>query len=163
MNGTMVSSKIPLRIILLISSSIAITLTFVLVWIHYDGLPETIPTHFSWNGLPNGYGSKSMLLVLPFVSLGIFLLLSIAERLPVSFNWPVAIAPENQEWQMKNVKRLIQWMQLELAVLFVALVRDNIWVAQGQMPGLSYLPLIVLLVLLFTIAIMLYRSLSFSN
>ena len=157
----MMWNKIPIKIILWSGSCIAIMLTFALVWIHYPSLPEMIPTHFSWNGLPNAYGSKTMLLILPFVSLVIFVLLMVVERIPLSFHNSVIITPENQEWQMKNIKLLIQWMQLELAVLFGVLVRDNISVAQGKLAGLSYLPLLVVLVLLITIGIMIYRSMSF--
>ena len=34
------------------------------VWAHYSQLPDRIATHFDWNGVPNGWGSKGFTLAL---------------------------------------------------------------------------------------------------
>jgi uncharacterized membrane protein len=47
-----------------------------LTWTAYPALPDTIPTHFDIQGLPDGWGSKNEILIFPLISLFIFLLLS---------------------------------------------------------------------------------------
>ncbi|WP_067029335.1 DUF1648 domain-containing protein [Allomuricauda sp. CP2A] len=68
-----------------------------LVWGVYFDLPDTIPTHFNFQGQVDGYGHKSALWAIPMLSAGLYLALGlIATKLkPWLMNYPVKVTEEN--------------------------------------------------------------------
>jgi uncharacterized membrane protein len=88
----------------------------------YSSLPETIPTHFNASGAVDSYGSKSAIFILPIVGSAVFLLLTIVNFIPGSFNYAVAITPENAERQQRNATRLIRSLKCVLLSIFIVLV-----------------------------------------
>ena len=60
-------------------------------------LPDPIPTHFDALGHPDGWGSPRMLLLLPAIATGIYLLMTWVACYPGAFNFPVRVTPRNRE------------------------------------------------------------------
>ena len=58
-------------------------------------LPDTIPIHFNLKGTPDGYGKKLNLLITPLVSTVIYIGMTIINRYPHLFNYPVKINEKN--------------------------------------------------------------------
>jgi hypothetical protein len=86
-----------------------------------DRLPDKIPTHFDLSGNPNGWGSPSMLLVLPIMAAGIYGLITLVSFFPGAFNYPVRVTPENQPRLQALALQMVAWLKVELAFLLTVL------------------------------------------
>ncbi|MEZ4885115.1 MAG: SdpI family protein [Chitinophagales bacterium] len=56
-------------------SIVLLVLPFVLVLFFWNQIPEIIPTHWNIDGEADSFGNKWSILILPFVNIGVFLLL----------------------------------------------------------------------------------------
>ncbi|MBK8041740.1 MAG: DUF1648 domain-containing protein [Haliscomenobacter sp.] len=115
---------------------------------HLPQLPDVIPIHFNARGIPDGYGSKAILWALPVVATVFYSGLTILNRFPHLFNYPVRIVPENARRQYLLATRLIRYLKLSLVLVFYFLLRGAIETAAGRAPGLGawFLPLVLGLV-----------------
>jgi len=84
----------------------------------YTILPETIPTHFNLKGVPDGYGSRATLFILPSIATAIALLMTILNQYPHIFNYMVKITINNAEQQYRSATRLLRAVKLFVIVLF---------------------------------------------
>ena len=64
-------------------------------YIIYDRLPEIIPSHINIRGEFDGYGNKDSFYVLPLSGLLIYIGLSIMQRYPHAFNYPIGVTEDN--------------------------------------------------------------------
>ncbi len=94
----------------------------MLLWIYcvkaYTILPETIPTHFNFIGVADGYGSRATLFVLPSIAAVIYLLITGLNQYPYIFNYMVKITPQNAEKQYRFATRALRVVKLFVIVLF---------------------------------------------
>ncbi len=92
------------------------------IWIvtlyFYRKLPETIPTHFNATGTADDYGSKSSVFLLPVLGTVLFIGISILNRFPHIFNYPVKITPENALRQYTMATRMIRVLKLSVLIVF---------------------------------------------
>lgn len=134
----------------------------VLIWVYliyaWKELPNRIPTHFGFSGVPDAWGGKGSLLFLPIMGTGLYLLLTIIKRFPQSFNYLVTITEENAQRQYKNVRTMMSWLTVELAILFFFLEYQSVLAAQSGSSGLGVLFLPVYMIIVFgTIGVYIYR------
>ncbi len=61
----------------------------------YNRLPEIVPTHINIYGKIDGYGGKGILIVLPIISIITYIGLSILQKYPHIFNYPIEINENN--------------------------------------------------------------------
>ena len=98
-------------------------ITLLFLWAfttyHYKRLPDNIPIHFDLSGKADDFGTKNSLWLLPIVVTIVILTLRILSRYPHKFNYLVKITNENAEKQYKSSVRLLQFLQVSLAVLFM--------------------------------------------
>jgi uncharacterized membrane protein len=119
---------------------------------YYGQLPEQIPTHFGPNGLPDSYGSKTSLWLLPILGSVIFGLMTYINRRPDWFNFPVKITAENALTQYTMATRLIRVLKASVTILFAYLVWGIISVSKGIQEGLgTWLLLLPLGILVFSL------------
>ncbi len=125
----------------------------------WDLLPETIPSHFNAAGIPDGYGHKNGLLMLPVTAFFFYLLFSLIRRFPYLGNYPWKITAENAYTQYRLMSDLLGWLKVELIWCFAYITRTTIRVALGQIEKLdaAFLP-VFLLVVFGTITFILYRA-----
>lgn len=69
----------------------------LLIIIRWNSIPEEVPTHFTFDGTPDGYGSRSMILVNYIIAVFMFAGLDVVERFPRLWNFPVRITPHNRD------------------------------------------------------------------
>ena len=50
---------------------------FYLTVVNYPSLPDSIPTHFNFRGLPDGWGSKTEIFIYPGISLLVYILITV--------------------------------------------------------------------------------------
>ncbi len=140
--------------------SISALLTFLIFTFYiWPTVPERIPTHYGWSGMPNSWGSKGTFPTMIYVTLFIYILFSILSRFPRAINSPISFKEDNSKLQLQLGFSLILWIKAEL-VLFISYIGiQGMRVALGQSEGLgSYLIIILFVVLFGTIAIFIYRA-----
>ncbi|MBD0400750.1 DUF1648 domain-containing protein [Flammeovirga sp. EKP202] len=101
-------------------------ITWILPLAVYNDLPEEIAIHFNAEGIPDSYGPKSSLFGLPIFSLLLFLLLTILNKYPHTFNYPVEITEENAFNQYTLSTRFIRFLKLSILIVFLIIVYKSI-------------------------------------
>lgn len=103
----------------------------MLVLQHWSALPQTIPTHFNAKGEADGWGSKSMILLLPAISVVMIPLMLLIRRYPWLSNVPWKINEENALQQYGLIVRLLSILACVVSLLFLILLYDTISIANG--------------------------------
>jgi uncharacterized membrane protein len=136
-----------------------VLVTWLLAISNYSALPDTLPRHFNLEGQPDGFGSKSILFILPIVIIAVYAILTVAARFPHSFNYPYAITEENAERQYKNSTLMLRVLKVITVGMFLYLTLATILNGLGYMQGLGpwFVP-VTLLSLLGTVGIYLYKG-----
>lgn len=88
-----------LRLITNIVGAVLILAYLIALLALWEGLPNSIPTHFNAAGVPDRFGGKTSLLMEPILSVVLFAVFAAVERFPNSWNLPVKITEENRERQ----------------------------------------------------------------
>ena len=140
--------------------SISALLTFLIfIFFIWPSVPQRIPDHFGWSGMPDSWGSKGMFPTMLYVTLFIFILFSIFSRFPRAINFPIQINEDKSKLHLQLRFSMILWLKAELVLFTSYLGIQGIRVALGQSDGLgSYFILILLVVLFGTSAIFIYRA-----
>lgn len=125
----------------------------------WSNLPTTIAIHFNGKGEPDGWGSKWITVILPAISMLLYVLFAALSRIPHRYNYPVAITEQNAARQYLLSRKLLGWIGLESVMLccylqwaFLQSVKDS-----GDGLGLWSLP-IILAVFLGTVAVYLVKA-----
>jgi uncharacterized membrane protein len=134
-----------------------LALLWAIIAISYGSLPDTIPTHFGASGQPDAFGPKATILGLPALGTAIFGGMTLLNRYPHLFNYPVNITEENALAHYTHATRMIRFIKVSVILTFTLVVWEIIRHARGQ-TGLSgglfmaiVLGLVVAPVLWFTI------------
>jgi uncharacterized membrane protein len=113
----------------------------ILIWIltiyKYPALPETVPTHFNISGKVDDNGARRTVLILPIVSTILFAGLTILNKYPNIFNYPVPITEENAERLYRIATRLMRYLKLVLVLTFFGIEFMTIQTALGKSAGLT--------------------------
>jgi uncharacterized membrane protein len=150
-----------LGIFLEIFSVSILSFFIVYTFLTWPSVPDKIPIHFGWSGLPNIWGEKGMLPTMIYVSVFLFILLSIVSRYPSK-----VIFPLGQEYD-EDIARLslqlrfttLLWIKAEIMLITSYIGIQGIRVALEQSDGLgTYSTPIALVILLGTISIFIYRA-----
>lgn len=88
--------KIIQRVSTAISAILLLIYVIVLISI-WSKIPDTVPTHFDAVGVADSYGSKGSLVFEPVFAACLLLFLSLMERIPAIWNFPVDVTEENRE------------------------------------------------------------------
>jgi uncharacterized membrane protein len=130
-------TKAPLDRILDKAAFALVVLTLCLAAIYYGRLPDTIPVHFNTTGDPDRFGHKTTLLVIPAISLFLFIGLRYLSNFPESFNYPVKITVENAETQYQMGLRILYVLNLTFTGIFAYMTFATIQTALGKWNGLG--------------------------
>lgn len=126
-------------------------LTLLLLWVltcwKYSSLPDTIPTHYNAAGQTDSYGNKVTILFLPIIGTVLFIILTILNKYPHIFNYPVKVTAGNAERLYTIATRMIRLLKLILALVFLTLLFREIQTVTGKSNGLGswFLPLMIAL------------------
>ena len=127
-------------------------------WLVYNSLPETIPTHFNIHGQVDGYGSKWSVFIFPALALVLYIALSILNRFPHVFNYPVAITSENALRQYTLATRLLRIIKTSVMIVFSIIL---ILTTRQNLPGIHSGFLIPVILILMFGPIIYYLRLAF--
>lgn len=110
---------------------IALILLVALPAYYFQQLPDRIPVHFNARGIPDGWGAKSFVWLLPIIGVGFYFLLNYLRRFPRTFNYPVKITNENKEVQTELMLQLINRLNVGMVMLLLFMTYGQIQVALG--------------------------------
>ncbi len=119
-----------------IAGWVFIIFIWTLTIVKYPLLPGTIPTHFNASGSVDNTGGKTMIFLLPAIGTVLFAGLTLLNRYPHMFNYPVPITEENAERQYRIATRLMRYLKIMLVVIFSAIEFQTIRTALGKSAGL---------------------------
>lgn len=142
----------------------ALTALFVLLLIglpiyFYGDMPDQVPSHFNAAGEPDAFGSKKSIWGLPFVGLIMAVGLTMLNKIPHLYNYPVPIDKKNARQQYTNATRLIRAVKTVIVGTFAYIVHVSIQTALGHSKGLGNGFLIIFGLILFGVIIFyMYRA-----
>lgn len=122
-------------------------LTIGLTVLFWSALPPLVPTHFGVTGEVDAWGDKRTILILPSVSLILYLMFTFACRYPHRFNYPWPITAQNARQQYRLACSLLAWFKAEVILLFSFMEWTTIRTALGQVKGLgvAFIPVVLLI------------------
>lgn len=135
-----------------------ILLLWIVTILAYINLPEIIPIHFNGSGVPDNFGTKIHIIILPVLGTVLFGVLAALNKNPQIFNYPVKITAENAVSQYTNATRMLRFLKLAIPMIFTAIIIYTYCSVKGK-TGLAskwFLPAI----LLFTIGPVFYLILK---
>lgn len=106
-----------------IAALLAVILVLAILAAYWPRLPENVPTKFSLDGQIQGWGSRSLLLIVPLVALVLWIGLTMLGRYPHLYNYPVQITSENAERHY----RLGRWMLATIKLATLLLLAAVAW------------------------------------
>ena len=117
----------------------------IILSLNWNNLPETIPTHFNFKGEADGFGGKGVLVLFPIISIGIYLLMSVAYKWPQYINIPWSLTKENIVRQIKLVWRMLLLLKLAVMLIFTYLTHQMIQIAKGNAQLLGQYFIVIIL------------------
>lgn len=140
-------------------AAIGMILMLALLFYYYNNLPEQVPIHYNFNGEPDSFKERESIWGLAAVGFGLYLGLTILQRFPHIFNYPVQITMENAHRQYRMAVRLLRTLKVFILWGFAYIVYATIRTALNWQDGLGRYFVVELLVLIFAVvAIYIYRS-----
>jgi uncharacterized membrane protein len=132
-------------------SWVALAALILIPAIWYDRLPEQIPTHYGFGGMPDHHSGKGAIWMLPAIGVVLFLLFSGINLLltarPSRYEKP---KPE-ELIKLPKIILLMQLLKVFLSLTFVYIIIQTIRVTSGEAEGLGawFLPVFIGLLLIF--------------
>ncbi|MDH7600975.1 MAG: DUF1648 domain-containing protein [Armatimonadota bacterium] len=97
-----------------VAAALGAALSITKLLLNWHRVPAMVPTRFDFGGKAVQWGSKNNLLFLCGMIVVFYLVFTILNRFPHTFNYPVPITEENAERQYTIVTRGLRWLKLEL-------------------------------------------------
>lgn len=120
----------------------------ILLATQWSSLPATVATHFNASGAVDGTGDKSQLLMLPIISAVFYAFITVIERFPYIYNYPVEITEENANFQYGTAREMLTVVKTECVAVLTYLLWGAIETSKGVRHGLGSLFTVVFLVVL---------------
>lgn len=98
---------------------IVIAAMVVLLIFNWNSLPDKVPTHFTFDGTPDGFGSRAALLKEPVIAVVLFVLISVVQHFPKIWNFPVQLTAENMEREYLVASFMLNAVKVLITFLFL--------------------------------------------
>lgn len=98
-----------------------VALTAYILW-QYPTLPETVPTHFDFQGEADDFGSRSSVLWLAGVMTVMGVLIGWLSTKPHVLNYPGDITEANAQRIYREGERMMVWTLASLVVVYLGIV-----------------------------------------
>jgi hypothetical protein len=105
-------------------------------FIVWPSLPARVPVHFGVSGPPDAWGSRATLAMLPAVAVALYLGLSVGQRFPHTYRFPVAVTPGNAARLFAVGRRLILALKAVTCAVLGYLFWLSVDIAQGRSAAL---------------------------
>lgn len=139
----------------------ALLMLFGIPAIFYYSLPETIPVHFGFDGVPGRFGPRHMIWLLPGIGIVLYAGLMWLVNYPHLLNYPVRLTTDNIYRQYRYAQRLLRINATLVVIMFAFLKYTGVQVAFGQMDAIPVWPLFLLLAAIFgSVGVYMYKALK---
>ncbi|SYZ74621.1 conserved membrane hypothetical protein [Candidatus Zixiibacteriota bacterium] len=132
-----------------LAALVGLALGLFLVGYYWSILPDRIPSHYSLAGNVDQWSSKASLLLLPAISLVIYIALNVVIRYPKIYNYPWKFAPQNLHRQQELATLFLSSLKMEIVWLFSLLEYQTIRIALGKEKALGPEFIIIFIVIIF--------------
>ncbi len=130
------------------------TIILIFQWIYVIRaifmLPDIIPTHFNFSGVPDSFGSKFTILLLPILLTIFYIAFSLLSRVPQFYNYPVEITKENAERQYKNSRTMFWCLLTEMSIFFFFTTIQTVRISLNKVSTLGNYALLIFLIAVFS-------------
>ena len=92
-------------------------ITFYLI-LNWSSMPDKIPMHYDIAGQIDRWGKKSEIIFIPVVSWLLYLLITVSEHFPQSWNTGVQITEENAPRVYRILKSMVKTTKLLMVIMF---------------------------------------------
>lgn len=107
--------------------------SFLLIFIFFSRLPESIPIYFNWPSKDsNGMGNKELLWAVPLITGVLVGLLLFLSRFPWLMNYPVRITEENAERNYQVSAALLRTIAVAIAVMGLLIILASVIAGMGS-------------------------------
>jgi uncharacterized membrane protein len=137
------------NLVLEILSIVCLLAIFGYVIYIYQLLPQIIPSHYDSNGIANSYSDKSFLFGILTLVTVLYIGLTILNRYPQSFNYPVQITDENRADQYAKAQLFIRVLKLIIILVFGFILIHSTQNVLNKTINLNGLVLPIILIFLF--------------
>lgn len=94
-----------------------------------------LPIHYNLQGQADGWGGREFLWSLPLLAVGFYVALSVAERLPRLFHYPVKVTPANADALWVLAVGLLRHLKCLVTLLFAYIGLSSLFLALGRTAG----------------------------
>lgn len=122
---------------------------FILPAYYFDSLPDALPKHFNLEGHPDSYGGKGTVWILPIIALFLYLGMSVLNKFPHLFNYPVRVTKDNAYRLYTYGTRLLRFVKATTIILMAYLNFQTIKIGLSESTHMRAEFIIVFLVLIF--------------
>ncbi|WP_368654394.1 DUF1648 domain-containing protein [Ornithinibacillus sp. 4-3] len=105
--------------------------SFIYVSVSFSSLPDEVPVHFNINGEPDSWGNKATILIMPIISVFIFLPMYFLSKAPHTFNYMVKVTEENAPRIYPIARLMMAVINFFAMVLFAYIAWDMVQAAHG--------------------------------
>ena len=82
-------------------------------------LPEIIPIHFNSSGIPDRYGKKGFVVIMPIIGTFVVIGLHYLNKIPHLHNHSVKVNPKNAEALYLNSTRMLRLIKISILLVFI--------------------------------------------
>ena len=130
-------------------AGIATTLALIIMpFVFYSALPDKIPMHYSFKGIPDSFNHKISIFGLPFIGFILYIGLSLLNYFVIRKN-SGKITPDKHEILIrKRILRLMQFIKIIMSLAFAYIVYNTIQISleKAQSLGAWFLPTFIVLI-----------------
>lgn len=155
--------KVPIEAVDIIIEIASITL-LILMWSYciakFSALPDTIATHFSAAGIPDDYGSKHTIWIIPIIASVMYVGMFIINKYPHIHNYMVNITEENA---LKNYRfstrllRVVNFLCVFLMTYITYMIIESAFGTKLKM-GNWFVPLVIGSSIILPIVLIIYMK-----
>ena len=98
---------------------ITIAIMVILLLLNWNSLPDRVPTHFTFDGTPDGFGGKSALIREPIIAVVLFAIMTVAQHFPQIWNFPVQLTERNMEREYLIASVMLNAVKVLITLLFL--------------------------------------------
>jgi len=137
------------------TSALALIATWIISVVAYNLLPDNVPIHYGMNGKADNWGSKINIFVIPFISMVLIFGISILNKFPHKFNYPVKVTDENAQKLYFKGTQAMRIIKVSVSFLFLLIEfliccsTENAQLPVWFLPAILMIPVVLPIVLAF--------------
>ena len=135
-----------------VASIVIMTLYMVLNW---SALPSDVPIHFNATGEVDRWGSKWWMLLLPIITIVIYIFMDLIERKPHTHNYPTRLTEQNATQFYKESCRTMNLTKNITAMMLAYITVRSVLVALEKVQGLG---MVIMGIFIFLLVFIIIRS-----